>query len=68
MSIPPEELEINVYDPDNSGFCHKAYNGVSITHLPTGTVARYHGSRSQHVNRAIAMDMILSALTHPRHK
>lgn len=40
--------------------------GVKITHVPTGTIAIVTTSRSQHINRVIAMDMIESAITHPR--
>lgn len=40
--------------------------GVEVEHLPSGTIARVCSNRSQHINRTIAMDMILSALTHPR--
>lgn len=39
---------------------------VRITHLPTGVMAQVHTGRSQHIDKMIAEDMILSALTHPR--
>lgn len=70
--IPTEHLEIVVYDPYSEthgyGGQHvlRPFNGVKVTHTPSGTVAMCHVGRSQHVNRAIAMDMILSAVTHPR--
>lgn len=66
--IPIEELEINVYQSKPGGFANVMANGVSVTHLPTGTVARYHAGRSQHINRAIALEMLEAALTHPRHR
>ena len=40
--------------------------GVLVTHEPTGVSAYVNVGRSQHGNREIAIDMILSALTHPR--
>ena len=40
-------------------------SGVKVTHLATGITATCEAGRSQHVNRTIAMDMVLSAITHP---
>lgn len=37
--------------------------GVWVTHLPTGTKAFCNKERSQHCNRAIAMEMIEWALS-----
>ena len=39
---------------------------VRVTHELTGTMAQVHTGRSQHIDRMIALDMIASALTHPR--
>lgn len=64
----PDELEINVYDPFNGGFAHRNYHGVSITHIPSGTVVRVHCFRSQHMNRAAALDMLLTLVTDPRYR
>lgn len=41
-------------------------HGVKLTHRPTGLVVCCDIGRSQHYNREIAIDMILSALTHPK--
>lgn len=68
--IPYSDLKIEVYDP----FAHRGMHvariqlGVQVTHVPTGTVARYHAGRSQHINRDIAINMLEAALTHPRHR
>ena len=39
--------------------------GVKVTHLPTGLIAECRNERSQHRNKAVAMDMILGGLTSP---
>jgi len=41
-------------------------SGVKITHRSTGIVACVEISQSQHINRMIAHNMILAAITHPR--
>lgn len=66
--IPAEDLKIESSDPRPVGGQHfgTGPSGVKITHIPTGTEAICRSSRSQHLNREIAMDMILAALTHPR--
>ncbi len=43
-------------------------SGVRATHTPTGITAACHHARSQHVNRLIALDMIMAALTHPQYR
>ena len=40
-------------------------SGIKMTHLPSGIEACVCIGRSQHVNRLIAFDMILAAITHP---
>lgn len=54
-------------DPESRGGQHvgTAPSGVKVTHLATGIAATCVAGRSQHVNRTIAMDMVLSAITHP---
>lgn len=64
--IPAEDLKFETYDPRPPGGQRVGVShGVKITHLPTGTVAVCMTARSQFRNKAIAMDMILAALTHP---
>jgi peptide chain release factor 2 len=65
--IPAEDLRVSAYPNRQAGGQHVGIStGVEIEHIPTGTVARCRTARSQHTNKQIAMDMILSALTHPR--
>lgn len=68
--IPYDELKIEVYDayPSKGMRVARTLTGVQVTHLPTGTVARYHHGRGQHINRAIALEMLEAALTSPRHR
>jgi len=40
--------------------------GVRVTHLPSGVQAYVDIGRCQHINKMIAMDMILAAITHPK--
>lgn len=42
------------------------HSGVRATHVVSGVTAYVNIGRSQHVNKMIAEDMILSAITHPK--
>ena len=65
--IPAEHLRITAYPDRGKGGQHVgAVSGVMIEYLPTGIAAIVDIGRSQFVNRTIALDMIMSALTHPR--
>lgn len=67
--INPEDLKIEYYRlREGKGGQHVGCDpgGVKITHIPSGTQALVSVGRSQHRNREIAMDMILSAITHPK--
>jgi peptide chain release factor 1 len=65
--IPPEDLRVTTYPERPRGGQHAGTDtGIKVEHLPTGTVAIVNIGRSQFTNRTIAMDMILSAITHPR--
>lgn len=71
--IDPSLLRIEVWPIeglDQRGGQHTGHghSGVRVTHLPSGTTAFSRLGRSQHANRAIALDMILSAITHPQHR
>ena len=66
----PNECRVEIWprpDPESRGGQHvgSGPNGVKVTHLATGITATCEAGRSQHVNRTIAMDMVLSAITHP---
>lgn len=64
--IPAEELKIEALGWEHPGGQHVGTpTGVRITHLPTGLVAVCKTERSQHRNKAIALDMILGGLTSP---
>lgn len=68
--IPADEIKIEVWPIP--GIHHRggqhvgSYPGLRITHLPSGISAYVEVSRSQFINKAIAMDMILAAITHPK--
>ena len=67
--IPASDLRISTYPPSDRGGQHVGVStGVEIEHIPTGTVARCLAVHSQHTNKLIALDMIMSAITHPRFK
>ena len=68
--INPDHLKIEVWPipgiHQRGGQHVGVYPGVRITHLPSGIAAYVEANRSQHVNKMIAMDMILAAITHPK--
>jgi len=65
--IPLDELRFEVWPPRQKGGQQVTMTsaGVMATHVPTETVAISMLARSQHKNRAIAIEMIEAALTHP---
>ena len=67
--IDPADLKVEHWPPRKPpGGQHVGTGpaGIKVTHLPTGIEACVDIGRSQFINREIAMDMILAALTHPR--
>lgn len=68
--IPDTELKVEAWPPQERGGQHVTDMrcAIKIIHLPSGTEAVVSIGRSQHRNRTIAMDMILSAITHPQFK
>lgn len=68
VSIPAEQLKVEIWPPRQKGGQHVGTgpSGIKITHLPSGVEAFVDIGRSQHTNRQIALDMIESAITHPR--
>lgn len=65
--IPSEELKIEVYSTRPGGqSVASPPSGIKILHIPSGITASCHAARSQMRNRDIAMDMIETALTHPK--
>lgn len=67
-TLNPDDLKIESWPPRQSlggQIVGTGPYGVKITHLPTGIEACVDVGRSQYRNRAIAIDMIVSAITHP---
>lgn len=63
--IDPNDLTITVLPERTGGMqCGNMAHGVKIVHNTLGIEAVCTQARSQWKNREIAMDMILSAITH----
>ncbi len=68
--IDPDHVQIESWPPRPKGGQHvgSGPSGVKVTHIPSGITVCVDIGRSQFDNRTIAMDMILSAMTHPRYR
>lgn len=68
--ISAEDLKVETWPIegiDRRGGQHAGVSpGVRVTHVPTGIMAYVSTDNSQFRNREIALDMILTAITHPR--
>jgi len=64
FSIKDEELEISNFKASGAGGQHrnKTESAVRIKHLPTGIIVTCSNERSQHQNKAIAMEILYSKL------
>ena len=68
MEINPDDLKVEVIRPTQGGQHVGSYQGIKITHIPSGLTAMCDTERSQHRNKQIAMDMILGGLTSPSYR
>ncbi|MGH7989825.1 MAG: peptide chain release factor 2 [Limisphaerales bacterium] len=62
--IPPNEFKVDTFRSGGKGGqnVNKVETAVRITHIPTGLVVASQAQRSQHQNRATAMNLLLSRI------
>jgi peptide chain release factor 2 len=64
IALPPSEFQVDTFRSGGKGGqnVNKVETAVRITHIPTGLVVASQAQRSQHQNRATAMNLLLSRI------